>query len=113
MSRILIPVIDSVNSIPAARYVINEFVHGEPTEVQLLHVPASAAYRVAHWLFGSNGGAADKALRSTRELLRRLHIPHAVYFGKGDKARAICEAARRLKVDRIVLGTARRWSATS
>lgn len=112
MSRILIPVLDSVNSDPAVRHVISEFLHGELMEVQLLHLPASPTYRLAHWLLGKNGGAADKALQSARELLDRVHVPYAVHFDTGNKARAINAAAQRLRVDRIVLGTARHWSAT-
>ncbi|MBI4291816.1 MAG: universal stress protein [Betaproteobacteria bacterium] len=112
MTRILIPVLDSVNSGPAVRHVIDEFLHGELMEVQLLHLPASPTYRVAHWLLGKNGGAADKALQSARDLLERVHVPCAVHSGSGNKALAINAAAQRLKTDRIVLGTARHWSAT-
>jgi nucleotide-binding universal stress UspA family protein len=112
MTRILVPVLDSVNSDPAVRHVIDEFLHGELMEVQLLHLPASPIYRVAHRLLGKDGCAADKALQSARDLLDRVHVPYSVHFDTGNKAQAIGAAAQRLKADRIVLGTARHWSAT-
>jgi nucleotide-binding universal stress UspA family protein len=99
--RILIPDVDSVNSLPAVRYVIREFLSGERFEVHLLHV-RNALHRAA----------AGRALQPARALLENVHVPYAVHLKAGDKARTILTVARRVRADRIVLGTARRWSAT-
>ncbi len=92
--RILIPVVDSANLLAAVRHAIREYRVGEPLEVHLLHA------------------RSDKALQRARELLEKFHVPYSVHRMTGDKARAIIGTARRLDVDRIVLGTARQWSAT-
>lgn len=96
--RILIPVIDSANLLAAVRYAIREFRVGEPLEVHLLHVGSLRK--------------ADRTLQPARELLEKFHVPYSVHLETGDKARTIIGVARRLSVDRIVLGTARQWSAT-
>ena len=99
--RILIPDVDSVNSLPAVRYVIREFLSGDRFEVHLLHVRNAV-----------HCAAADQALQPARALLASVHVPYAVHLEAGDKARTILSVARRISADRIVLGTARRWSAT-
>ena len=96
--NILIPVIDSANLPAAVRYAIREFRVAEPLEVHLLHV---RPFR-----------NADSTLQPARELLEKFHVPYSVHLETGDKARTIIGEARRLNVDRIVLGIARQWSAT-
>ena len=100
--RILIPVVDSMNLLAAVRHVLREFRVGEPLEVHLLHVRSRF----------SLPRKADKALQPARALLERFHVPCNVHLETGDKAQTILGMARRLNVDRIVLGTARHWSAT-
>jgi nucleotide-binding universal stress UspA family protein len=114
---ILIPVVDKVNFMPAVRHTIREFMSGERMEVHLLHVRSPFFLSAAAYLKGKKQDAfhretADKTLQPARALLERFHIPYTVHLESGDRARAIDAVARRLKVDRIVLGTARPWSAT-
>jgi nucleotide-binding universal stress UspA family protein len=114
---ILIPVVDSVNFLPAVRHVIREFLSGERMEVHLLHVRSPLFLSVAAGLTGKgrdafHRAAADKALKPARGLLERFHIPYTVHLETGRKVQVIDATARRAKVDRIVLGTARPWSAT-
>lgn len=93
--RLLIPELDSVNSLPAVRHVVRQFLAGERFEVHLLYSRSPAA------------------LQPARALLERVHIPYSVHRQQaGDTAQAIRAAARRIRADRIVLGTARSWSAT-
>ena len=92
--RILIPDVDAVNSLPAVRYAIREFLSGERFEVHLLYLRSQAA------------------LPPARALLERFHVPYQVHRESGNKVHAIRAAARRVRADRIVMGTARRWSAT-
>jgi len=96
--KILIPVIDSANLLAAVRHAIRELRVGEPLEVHLLHVRSLRR--------------TDKTLQPARELLERFHVRYSVHLETGDKARIIIGMARRLSVDRIVLGAARQWSAT-
>jgi nucleotide-binding universal stress UspA family protein len=100
--RILIPLIDSANLLAAVRYTIREFRVGEPLEVHLLHVRSRV----------SLPRRADDALRLARALLERFHVSCTVHSETGDRARTILAYARRLDVERIVLGTARHWSVT-
>lgn len=95
--RVLIPEVDSVNSLPAVRHVVGRFLGGERFEVHLLYLRSPAA------------------LQPARALLERFHIPYRVHQEHqeaGDKVRTIRAVARRLKADSIVMGTARPWSAT-
>ena len=41
--RILVPVLDSVNALPAARYVVREFMGRERPEVHVLYVGSRLA----------------------------------------------------------------------
>ena len=92
--RLLIPDVDGVNSPAAVRHVVRQFVGGERFEVHLLYL------------------RSQEALPEARALLERFHVPYRVHQQSGDKVHAIRAAARRVKADRIVLGTARPWSAT-
>lgn len=92
--RILIPDVDAVNSLPAVRHAVRQYVNGERFEVHLLYL------------------RSQEALPPARALLERFHIPHRVHMESGDKAHAIRAVARRIKADRILMGTARPWSAT-
>ena len=92
--RILIPDVDAVNSLPAVRHAARQYVSGERFEVHLLYL------------------RSHEALPQARALLERFHIPYRVHMESGDKAHAIRAVARRIKADRILMGTARPWSAT-
>ena len=113
MVRILVPVLDSVNAVPAVRHVIGEFLRGERMDVHLLHVRAPLSLHVAQWLSASNRAAyhrdaAEQVLRPAQDLLARFHIRSTRHIEIGsDKAAAIVAKARGLGVNRIVLGAAR------
>jgi nucleotide-binding universal stress UspA family protein len=115
---ILIPDVDSVNSLPAVRYVIREFLSGERFEVHLLHVRSPFLLSVSGYPARGKArdarqrAAADQALKPARVLLERLHIRYTVHVEAGDKAQTILAVAGRVKADRIVMGTARHWSVT-
>lgn len=117
MSRILIPVDGSENALRAVRHVINRSFSHSAVEAHLLHV------RPAFWtnLAGISGKQvrdahhreiADKALAGACGLLRRHGVPYAVHLDAGGRADTINRTAQRLRVDRIVIGTARRNSLT-
>jgi nucleotide-binding universal stress UspA family protein len=103
--RILIPAVDSVNAWPAVTHAAREFLGGERFDVHLLYVRSP-------WSPFASRPSAERALQPARALLERLHIRHWLHVRVGDKSHEIHDAARRLRADRIVLGTARHWSAT-
>ena len=115
--RVLIPVLDSVNALPAARYVVREFHGSRPLEVCFLHVRSRLAAMLGSAWAGRTRRAAqliaaEKDLRAARELLASFGISCTVRVKAGDRAELIAAAARRPGVDLVVLGAARYRSAT-
>jgi nucleotide-binding universal stress UspA family protein len=103
--RILVPVLDSVNALPAVRYVVREFMGRERPEVHLLYVGSRLALALRPKL-------AEKSVAAARELLRWHGVRHTVELQAGDRAQAILAAVVETSPDLIVLGTARYRSAT-
>jgi len=104
--RALIPVLDSVNALPAVRHVIRESLHGERYDVQLVDVRSPLGHALKGWL------TADP-LKPATEVLDRFHVRHTVRrLEARNRARAIAAAASRDGADAIVLGAARYRSAT-
>lgn len=110
--RVVVPVLDSVNALPAVRHLARELMRGERMEVHLVQVRTPLPHHVARWIPGRERAAfhrdaAERALAPARNVLDRCHIRYAVHLELGDRAAAIVAAARRLRADRIVLGAAR------
>ena len=103
--RILVPVLDSVNALPAARYVVREFLGCERPEVHVLYVGPRLALALSPRL-------AERSVAATRELLQWHGIRHTVELMTGNRAKAILSVAVDTSPDLIVLGTARYRSAT-
>ncbi len=104
--RALIPVLDSVNALPAVRHVIRASLRGERYEVQLVDVRSPLGHALKGWL------TADP-LKPATEVLDRFRVRHTVRrLQARDRAGAIAAAARRDGADAIVLGAARYRSAT-
>jgi nucleotide-binding universal stress UspA family protein len=116
-AKILVPVVDSVNALPAARHLAREFRNGERFEVHLLHVRSAFSLRFECFLTGERPdtllrSSAAEALRPVRGIFDACHIGYAVHLGSGEAGALVEAAARELAVTRIVMGTARSWSAT-
>jgi nucleotide-binding universal stress UspA family protein len=103
--RILVPVLDSVNALPAVRYLVREFMGRERPEVRLLCVRSPLALAFVP-------GLAEKSVAPARDLLQRHGVRHNVEILAGDRAKTILQAAVDTRSDLIVLGTARYNSAT-
>jgi nucleotide-binding universal stress UspA family protein len=87
-------------------------VSGERMEVHLLYVRTAFSLHAACWISGRDHTAfhrqaAEKVLRPVRDLLDAFHIRYVMHVELGDKAPVIVAMARRLNVDRIVVGAAR------
>lgn len=92
----LVPILDSVNALPAVRYIVRESLNGERPEVRLLQLRRRAA-----------------DVEAPRALLERFRIRCSVErAAAGDRFAAIVQAAQRPDVHAVVLGTARYRSVT-
>jgi YjbE family integral membrane protein len=117
MSKVLLPVDGSANSLGAVRHVVNQFIGNHDLEVHLLHVRPPLTQHAARFLSSSTRARfhreeADKALAPAREMLKRFGVPFTEHVELGDRAQMITRAAQRLKVGQIVMGTARKNSLT-
>lgn len=117
MPKLLVPVDGSENALRAVRHVVNQSLAKGGLEAHLLYVRPRLS-----WRFFSVAGKkqrdnhhrelAEHVLAPARELLNRHSVPHAVHVESGDRAEAIHRTAQRLRVDKIVMGTARKNSLT-
>jgi len=117
MVKVLIPVDGSANSLKAVQHVVNRFIENHLMEVHLLHVRTPLTQNAARFISKRNRASwhreeADKALASSRGMLEKFGIPHAAHVELGDRAETIDRVAQRLRVNQIVMGTARKNSLT-
>jgi len=117
MMKILIPVDGSDNSLKAVRHAIQRFLGNGATEIHLLHVRAPLTQHAARFISRRNRAAwhrdeADKALEPSRALLQQHGVPFAAHVELGERAATIDRVAQRLRVNQIVMGTARKNSLT-
>ncbi len=117
MSKVLLPVDGSPNSLRAVRHVVNQYMGDHTLEVHLLHVCTPLSQHVARFLSAGSRKRfhreeADKALAPARALLGRHGVPFAEHVELGDKAEIITGTAQRIDAAQIVMGTARKNSFT-
>jgi YjbE family integral membrane protein len=118
MRKILIPVSGSTSSLQAVRRVVNRFL-AKPNieEVHLLHVRHPFSQHISRFASKRNRQGhhleqAEKALQPARDMLNLHRIPYASHIELGDTAATIDRVAQRLRVDEIVIGTARKNTLT-
>jgi YjbE family integral membrane protein len=117
MMKILIPVDGSDNSLKAVRHSIQRFLGDRTLEIHLLHVRTPLTQHAARFISRRDRAAwhreeADKALEPARALLQEQGVPFAAHVELGDRAATIDRVAQRLRVNQIVMGTARQNSLT-
>lgn len=117
VSRVLLPVDASANSLQAVEHVIARHAAGGQLEVHLLHVRVPFSQYIARFVSRHDHEAyhrqeAERALAPARDMLKRAAIQHTDHVEFGDKAETIREVANRLQVNQIVMGTARKNSLT-
>ncbi len=117
MLKILIPVDDSRNCRFAVRHVITQFMNNTAMEVHLLNVQPPFSRYIAQFTSSRSRqdyhrDQAEKALAPVKQMLDSFSIPYSAHAEVGDKAKLIADTARRLRCDRIVMGTARKNSLT-
>lgn len=112
MPKVLIPVDGSENALRAVRHVVNQSMAKGGLEAHLLIVRPPLLSQFASFTGKQQRAWVAQALAPARELLHRYSVPHAVHVDSGDRAEAIQRAAQRLRVNRIVMGTAREHTLT-
>ncbi len=117
VTRILLPVDASVNSLKAVEHVIARHAAGAQLEVHLLHVRVPLSRFVSRFVRRGDHEAyhrqeAERALAPARKVFNRAGVRHIEHVEFGDKAETIRGMANRLKVNQIVMGTARKNSLT-
>ncbi len=115
--KVLLPVDGSANALHAVRHTISEYRRDHRLELHLLNVQPRLSRHISRFVGRREREAwlqdrADAAMAGARELLVEAGVPHHVHWVSGDRAEAICGAARRLEVHHIVMGTARKNSIT-
>jgi len=113
MATLLLPCDGTPNALLGVRHAVNAFHRGNALLVHLLNVqPPFSSYVARHVnrevRADFHRERADDALAGARQLLDAAGVPYRVHREVGDKARCIADAARRLRCDRIVIGTARK-----
>ncbi|MEO7151859.1 MAG: universal stress protein [Burkholderiaceae bacterium] len=117
MLKILVPIDGSSNALRAVRHAMNAYRRDHELELHLLNVQPALSRHVARFVGGSDRRAwhheqADAAMRASRELLDRAGVPYQTHWAVGERAAQICQHAKDLAIDRIVMGTARKNSVT-
>jgi YjbE family integral membrane protein len=115
--NVLVPVDASRNALGAVRHAIAEHRRGRALCVHLLNVQPRISRHAARFVSrrdreGWLHDRADAAMSGAVALLADAGVPHQAHRAIGERAEEICRAARRLGVDRIVMGTARKNSLT-
>lgn len=115
MLRVLVPSDGSSNSLHGVRHVVSEFMKNRDLEIHVLNVQRPFSKNVSDFTsrrtrMEFHQEQAEKALDPARQALDRSGIPYTVHTEVGDKADCIADMARRLRCDRIVMGSARKSS---
>jgi nucleotide-binding universal stress UspA family protein len=113
MTTLLLPCDGSPNALLALRHAIRAFRRGEVRLIHLLNVQPPFSAHIARHVSRElredfHRERADEALTEARRMLEDAGVAHRVHTEIGDKVRCIADAARRLRCDRVVIGTARK-----
>lgn len=117
MLKILVPVDGSRNCRAAVQHVIREFMNNTAMQIHLLNVQPPFPREISRFVSRKNladyhRDEAQKALQPVKQMLDSFAIPYCAHAEQGPRAKTIADAARRLRCDRIVIGTARKNSLT-
>ncbi len=110
MLKALVPVDGSENADRAVHHVVKLIRDREPLEVHLMNVQAPFHGDVSTFvgkktLDDYHREQGEQALASAKRILDEAGVKYAVHISVGPAAETIIEFSRRLKVDKIVMGT--------
>ena len=115
MLKVLVPVDGSTNALGAVRHAIEQHRRQRELEVHLINVQPRYSRYITRFLARSDRQSwrderYEVALAGAKALLADASVPHHSHQAVGDSAQEICNAAKRLHVNQIVMGTARKNS---
>ena len=117
MSKVLLPVDGSENSLHAVRKFVQDFYANPTQEVVLLNVQPRFNRHIGQFVASTTlqrfqSEQAESATRAAQELLKRSNIPYRTVMGVGPRAQVIADTAEQQRCSRILLATARKNSLT-
>ena len=117
MLDVLVPVDGTPNALGAVRHALREYQQDHRLRLHLLNVQPALSRHAARFLSrgdreGWHRQQAQAALAPAERLLAQAGVPFESHWCVGQRAREICHRARDLRVDHIVMGTARKSSLT-
>jgi len=115
--KLLVPVDGSDYALQAVRLVMNRALDRTGVELHLVHVRTPLKQYVGRFFGRRDRDAwhrmeAEREMSRARALLEGRGIPYVAHVELGEKAEMINRVARRVRADRIVMGTARKNSLT-
>lgn len=110
MLKALVPVDSSGNALGAIRHVVKLVEGREPLEIHLLNVEPHLPSHVSRFLSketiaGFRHDEAEKAFAPARELLDAAGIAYTEHMLVGHAAHVIADQARKLRCDKVIMGT--------
>ena len=110
MLKALVPVDGSENADRAVRHVVKLVKDGEPIEIHLINVQPPFHGDVTTFVGKKtvddyHREEAEKALVSARQILDEAGLKYKTHIAVGPAGETVCEFAKRLGVDKIVMGT--------
>ena len=110
MLKALVPVDGSENADRAVRHVIKLVKDGEPIEIHLINVQPPFHGDVTTFVGKKtvddyHREEAEKALVSARQILDEAGLKYKTHIAVGSAGETVCEFAKRLEIDKIIMGT--------
>ena len=110
MLKALVPVDSTGNSLGAIRHVVKLVEGREPLEVHLLNVEPPLPGHISRFISreqidGWRHDEAEKALAPARAILDAAGVPYVEHVLVGHVAHVIAEQARKLRCDKVIMGT--------
>lgn len=110
MLKALVPVDGSENADRAVRHVVKLIKDGEPIEVHLINVQPPFHGDVTTFVGKKtvedyHREEGEKALVSAKRILDEAGVTYKTHIAVGPAGETVCEFAKRLQVDKIVMGS--------
>ena len=110
MLKALVPVDSAGNSLGAIRHVVKLVQGREPLEIHLLNVEPTLPSHITRFvskevLDGYRHDEAEKAFAPARALLDEAGIPYTEHMLVGHAAHVIADQAKKLRCDKVIMGT--------
>ena len=117
MSKVLLPVDGSENSLHAVEKFIQDSHRNPDQEIVLLNVQPKFNRHIGQFFSGASlqqyrADQAESATRAAQKLLKRCNVPYRIVMGAGLRVQVIVDTAQQHRCSKILLATARKNSLT-